>query len=415
LEPVNHQLHIEFEALSAVPVQELTQEEWALLQIHLAYCPECAAKFEQYQELDAKLVPALAANGSSGLSSLPIESEASFLAAEQRLMKRLNESQTVEIPRPVRTAPWKLLTGVLAACTVGLTAFVVGPHLRHSNATATIHSPTTHSASASVHTTEVDGKQASTETAAQIRGLREQLEILKEGDAKAEGTARAAQEQLATDRYDRSQMDAERNDLKQQLVSAQADAQSWKDKATSASSSLLLQASDKQQLENKINLLTVSLAEKENALDANTRMLALDKDFLAHDRDIRDLIGARNLYIADIFDTTESGKTAKPFGRIFYTKDRSLVFYGFDLDKQPGFAQSASFQVWGSGSDKLPVSLGMFYQDDSHKRWVLRCNDEKALARLNLVFVTIEPPGGSTKPTGKQLLKAYLQIPANHP
>jgi len=168
-------------------------------------------------------------------------------------------------------------------------------------------------------------------------------------------------------------------------------------------------------LEAKVQALNVSLNEADTALNDKDRMLALDKDFLSHDRDIRDLIGARNLYIADIFDTTETGKTAKPFGRIFYTKDSSLVFYGFDLEKQRGLERDAAFQVWGSGSDRSPVSLGLFYQDDSHNRWVLRCNDPKTLARLNMVFVTVEPPGGSSKPTGKPLLRAYLQIASNHP
>jgi hypothetical protein len=60
------------------------------------------------------------------------------------------------------------------------------------------------------------------------------------------------------------------------------------------------------------------------------------------------------------------------------------VFYGFDLDTQAGHRQDVSYQVWGSGSDRsAPVSLGLFYQDDSHKRWVLRCNDAKSLARLS--------------------------------
>jgi anti-sigma-K factor RskA len=71
--------------------------------------------------------------------------------------------------------------------------------------------------------------------------------------------------------------------------------------------------------------------------------------------------------------------------------------------------------VWGSGADQKPVSLGLFYQDDNHKRWVMRFDDAKTLARLNMVFVTVEPPGGSHKPTGKQMLRAYLQIPSNHP
>ena len=74
-----------------------------------------------------------------------------------------------------------------------------------------------------------------------------------------------------------------------------------------------------------------------------------------------------------------------------------------------------SHGAWGSGDDKQDVSLGLFYQDDTKKRWVLRFNDTKTLARLNMVFVTAEPQGGSPKPTGKPLLLAYLQIQPNHP
>jgi hypothetical protein len=152
-------------------------------------------------------------------------------------------------------------------------------------------------------------------------------------------------------------------------------------------------------------------------LEDKDRALALDKEFLAHDRDIRDLIGARDLYIADIYDVAKNGQTAKPFGRVFYTKGRSLIFYGYDLDKQPGLKQSVTFQAWGSSDSehKQAVSLGMFYQDETNKRWVLRFDDTKTLARLNLVFVTAEPAGGSSKPTGKPLLMAYLQMQANHP
>jgi hypothetical protein len=130
-------------------------------------------------------------------------------------------------------------------------------------------------------------------------------------------------------------------------------------------------------LEARLNELSASLDEKD-------RMLALDKDFLAHDREIRDLIAARNLYITDIFDVKDNGQTAKPFGRIFYTKDKSLVFYGYDLDKQAGHKESVAFQAWGSGDAQPDVSLGLFYQDGTQKRWVLRFNDTKTLARLNI-------------------------------
>ncbi len=30
----------------------------------------------------------------------------------------------------------------------------------------------------------------------------------------------------------------------------------------------------------------------------------------------------------------KSGELQKPFGRVFYTKEKSLIFYGYDLDQQ---------------------------------------------------------------------------------
>jgi hypothetical protein len=131
------------------------------------------------------------------------------------------------------------------------------------------------------------------------------------------------------------------------------------------------------------------------------------------------LIGPKGVFLVDGTYEPLSGNVLeaikKPFGRIFYTKDHSLVFYGYDLDKQAGLKQAVAFQGWGSGDDKKEVSLGLFYQDDKNKRWVLQFNDTKTLARLNMVFVTAEPQGGSAKPTGKPLLLAYLQVQPNHP
>jgi hypothetical protein len=58
----------------------------------------------------------------------------------------------------------------------------------------------------------------------------------------------------------------------------------------------------------------------------------------------------------------------------------------------------------------------MFYEDNvSKKRWVLKFNDKKTLDQIDAVFVTVEPHGGSERPTGKPLLFAYLKVAANHP
>ena len=112
------------------------------------------------------------------------------------------------------------------------------------------------------------------------------------------------------------------------------------------------------------------------------------------------------------------GKTKKPFGRVFYTKGKSLVFYAYDLDQQSGIKTASTFQAWGQrGTDeKQALNLGVFYQDNAtKKRWVLKFDNPKELAEINAVFVTVEPGRGSSKPSSKPLLFAYLNIQPNHP
>ena len=61
--------------------------------------------------------------------------------------------------------------------------------------------------------------------------------------------------------------------------------------------------------------------------------------------------------------------------------------------------------------------MGIFYLDSAaNKRWVLKFDNPDALAKIDAVFVTIEPRGGSEKPSGKQLLFASLRnVASNHP
>jgi hypothetical protein len=146
-----------------------------------------------------------------------------------------------------------------------------------------------------------------------------------------------------------------------------------------------------------------------------------DEQYLTSDRDIRELMGARKLYIADVFDVDGASRTRKPFGRVFYTESKSLVFYAFDLDHQPGVKNASVFQVWGQRDSENngathPMNLGILYMDsETNRRWVLRSDDPKQLAEIDAVFVTVEPNGGSQKPTGKPLLYALLRKEANHP
>jgi hypothetical protein len=102
---------------------------------------------------------------------------------------------------------------------------------------------------------------------------------------------------------------------------------------------------------------------------------------------------------------------------MFYTEGKSLIFYAFDLENQ-GNPRNVAFQVWGKkeGRAQRARSLGIFYQDDAkQKRWVMKFENPAVLADIDQVFVTVERPGGSAQPTGKELLFAAIPQEANHP
>jgi hypothetical protein len=167
--------------------------------------------------------------------------------------------------------------------------------------------------------------------------------------------------------------------------------------------------------------LESELTDMKEANRDQNRRLKDDEQYLTSDRDIRELMGARKLYIADVFDVDSVNHPRKPFGRVFYTQNKSLVFYAFDLDHQPGVKNASVFQVWGQRDAEAngashTMNLGILYMDsESNRRWVLRSDDPKQLAEIDAVFVTVEPHGGSQKPTSKPLLYALLRKEANHP
>jgi hypothetical protein len=229
------------------------------------------------------------------------------------------------------------------------------------------------------------------------------------------GRMKSAQSQLQADletgQAGRQELLQQRSGLSQRLEAAQAQTQGLHDRLDSLERQSSQDRARATALGAKVSDLTGLLHDREAALDQQ-------QELLAHDRDIRDLMGARDLYVAEVYDVERTGETKKPYGRVFYTKGKSLIFYAYDLDQQPGVKNASTFQAWGRrGPDRQQaLNLGIFYVDSaSNKRWVLRFDDPKALAQIDAVFVTIEPNGGSRKPSNKPLLFAYLRIDPNHP
>jgi hypothetical protein len=210
---------------------------------------------------------------------------------------------------------------------------------------------------------------------------------------------------------ERDQKVSEREALGHSLADSQAELARVKNDLDALQKQRLGDAAHEAEVEARLAKFADQLKERDATVDE-------ERDLLARDKDIRDVMGARELYVAEVSDVAGNGKTKKPFGRVFYTKGKSLIFYAYDLDQQPGLRDASTFQAWGRRGPELSqaVSLGIFYADNAaHKRWVLKFNDATSLAQIDAAFVTVEPNGGSQKPTGKPLLFAYLRVEPNHP
>jgi hypothetical protein len=389
---------------------------------------------KQYEAVVGKTIPALATvpkNLESDPSWSQEQAEADLfqrLALEEQLGTDRgggdgdSASKLVgRVPLSASQATWRNVwtlyaAGILLFIALGVSAYRVGIHRgtesasvapipNHSNQIALLQQ-----VSDSGHDREILRSQIEQRDKV-VATLRHELE-----QQSAEmGRMRIAGNQMETDLHNgqagRQDLLQQRSDLNIKLDAAQAKTQSLQDKLDS----LEHQASEDKQrataLDAKVTDLNRLLHDREATIDQQ-------QELLAHDRDIRDLMGARDLYVAEVYDVERTGETKKPYGRVFYTKGKSLIFYAYDLDQQAGVKNASTFQAWGRrGPDRQQaLDLGVFYVDNaSKKRWVLRFDDPKALAQIDAVFVTIEPNGGSRKPSNKPLLFAYLRMEPNHP
>lgn len=420
--------HQEFRELCALSTTgELTAEELHRLSEHLAGCNACRKAREQYERVAGLMIPALAAEAYSDSTEdseeEPVQGSWSIDQAEARLMGSLRNA-----PAPLRIRPaaqlefpkWRgvrryaVAALILVACSIG--SYLVGvfrgrepvvvnaPH--HPSALPMAPGPAPQAAQPVPN--QSGGVPPKEDQAA---SLRDELRESQIESARVKDQLRQLEADLAQRSADLDRSLADRADLNRQLTQAQANARSLEARLTAMSNQSAQDTAQSLAFKTQIEDLNAAIANKDSEI-------ARQQELLGRDRDIRNLIGARNLYIAEIYDVGKNGDTQKPFGRIFYTKDKSLIFYGYDLDQQKGIRKDASFQAWGRrGSDgRHDISLGLLYQDDaSQKRWVLKFNDAKTISELDAVFITVEPEGGSQKPSTKPLLFTYLHLDPNHP
>lgn len=428
--------HERFTELCALAMSgTLTAEESSQLKDHLRGCPECREAYREYLVLTHEGMPHLASRYSS-----PGEEEGwDDTAARRNLHARVTAAQLFALssepaPRvipaphvsaPRRTACHLYAAAAVAACVVVAVCAGAYRYGRDIEAAAK-REVASATASADGRVRELTSEKKAVDnllrtqtekfTQLQAEGSRKQkdietlhseLETLQQRATSLAASKISSDEQLRSMSQQRDALSTQLEDARHaydavqgELVSLRAE----RDKATLQLASLEMRVDD----------LSATNRAQERKLEDTSQ-------FLSSDRDIRELMGARNLYIADVFDVDSSSRTRKPFGRIFYTRGKSLIFYAFDLDRQPGVKNAGAFQAWGQkdtpqGESPEPVNLGILYMDNqANRRWALHCDDPQQLAEIDAVFVTVEPSGGSEKPTGKPFLYAMLRKEANHP
>lgn len=437
--------HDEFlELCAASTTGELSDDEQERLRQHLAVCASCREALRQYESIASDVIPAIAA--SEAPKNLPASDGWSEEKAEKALFDRLaREEKGPERQRSDPTDPrssssyvphrilpfssestwrnvWMLYAaGILLCVAVGFFAYRVGMHRAAEVVKAPPAQPSQQEPSPAQASLEEQLSDAGHDRAVAYAGIAQrdktiadlrrqlaheaaQINELKTAQAQLEGS-------LAAGDQTRQDLSLQKTALAQKLESAESNSHSLEEKLDSLAQQSAQDTARAKSSEATVHELTEQLQEQRAVVEQRDEMLAKD-------RDIRELMGARDLYMTEIYDVAGTGETRKPYGRLFYTRGKSLIFYAYDLDEQTGLKKAATFQAWGRrGPDvQHAINLGVFYQDnETKKRWILKCNDPKTLAQIDGVFVTVEPKGGSRQPTSKRLLFASLKIEPNHP
>src|SRR5467141_771053 len=429
--------HEKYKELCALAASgSLAPLELSELRVHLEHCDACREVFSQYRILNTEGIPVLAEGYLARPERVIWDDSAvreklwtSILSLQQTLPEQKDQIPAVVRPDSSSRGKARVFTGMAIAAGLLLAvahgAYYLGTRTQHKQEVVST-APTAlderyqklseqkRAADESLAAQEKRLAQLLAESAEKEQALVKLRASLHALEIRSSELSNALMTESSQSETQLKEISQQRDDLNAKL---QAMSQAYGNNQTELAS--LRSERDKTSLrtaflESKIEDLTTKNRDQD-------RRLKDAEQYLTSDRDIRELMGARKLYIADVFDVDGSSRTQKPFGRVFYTQGKSLIFYAFDLDRQPGVVNASTFQVWGQreapqGEQPLPMNLGILYMDnETNRRWVMRFDDPKQLTEIDAVFVTVEPKGGSHKPTNKPFLYALLRNQANHP
>jgi hypothetical protein len=420
--------HSYFEELCALaPVGELTPPQLRELDAHIAECDECRQTTVDYDRLFRQVVPAVNLSDEEFIESRRSDIRAAVLRdvaaidLERDRQPVVREKDRFSFPSLLSSFPrGRFALGLCSgfgAVAIAAVAFWMGAHFygrvqtHNSLGAGIVPAPSPHVAQpattvkSTVVTPTTQSNAVDPQLVAALDAERQHSAELAQKLSVEDGKlaeAIASQDALHAQIDQQAQvLTATKADLDAKTVAlGQARSTSSSDVATIAA--LEVQVHD--------------LSAKENTQSAS---LDRERDLLSHGREIRDIIGARNLHIIDVYDTDTQGATRKPFARAFYTEGKSLVYYAYDLPQQRSEDAKYSYVAWGenNGNKASVRKIGILFHDDqTQKRWSLNFADPKVLAEIDSVFITLERTDvEAAEPKGKRMLTAYLGTSPNHP
>jgi hypothetical protein len=432
--------HEQYEELCTLAmIGEVSPDEMQDLRQHLSECADCR---EQYREFTQFILPQLSISSENDVSFETGYAVADrerlrreFVAAAERKGRVFSQEAVrsaqetgvlpAKSPAPISTspsrAPYRYRWALAASVAIAIFAGGYGTHVLLVERELASNGGT----SLTARPAEKPGNPQP--------DLDNALAELRARDVADRKTIAELQQQLATTRaqFERAQHSLEESQAGQSAL------QALLTEKTSQIATLQTQTQDDQQslsglrgevaqLQRQVTDSQATLAAGElrlrdlsDQLTTQTASLDREREMLSVGRDVRDLMGARNLHIIDVHDANGTGRNQKSFGRIFYTEGKQLIFYAFDLDDKRVENANYSFEAWGErlGQPTSVKSLGILYVDDkAQRRWSLKVDDPRQLSEINSVFVTLEPHGGEKeKPEGKRILFAFLGGEPNHP
>jgi hypothetical protein len=435
--------HDEFLELCAVSTSgELSEQEKTKLETHLAGCAECRQALQEFEAAVDVGVPFLASRLSAEPPAPSSEPSASHQAKTMPPTSLDGAASLQQDSRDAAVVPaviergfafaekkshghtkvnWNFVwlpfaASILLTVALGIYSYRMG---RSRSVEVTQKTPSTPDTQIEALEQQMsdsghERNDLRTELAERdrvISDLRRQVQMQSASLDEMKSAQADLEKSLGNSEAKKQQSAQDRSTLLEKLDAEQASLQKTQTQLDSLERQRAQEGARADSLTAQVNDLHAQLRDREQTLSKQ-------EDLLAHDRDVRELMGARELHIAELYSVARDGVTQKPYGRVFYTKGKSLIFYAYDLDQQAGPRNARTFQAWGQrGPDRREaLNLGIFYEDNAaKKRWIVKCDDPKTLEQIHAVFVTVEPKGGSDKPSGSPLLFTDLQIEPNHP